>query len=441
MGDTGEKTEEATPEKLRKAQEEGQVPKSQDFVGALGFAVGFMSLAGLVSYIATELTDFTRAALEAAVRDPSEASLVKVLKDSVWVILKLSLPVAMATFVIGIFSNVLQTGFFLAFKVLIPKLDKVNPVNGLKGMFKVKKFIELFKNMLKMGIAAWLAWSVMRDAIYDMTLVVTMPLEVAVQFGRGVLWDYMVKTVVLFVVIGGADLLWQRKQFAKEMMMSKYDVKQEYKQSEGDPHTKGQRRQLAHELLFSGGAAQVKNADAVVVNPDHIAVAIKYDVDKDKAPRVVAKGVRVHAEKIKELAKHYGVPILRNVPLAQALNKLDIGEEVPEELYEAVAEVLSFVFKIKEEQETRQAEQAAGREEAQRARLGRHAMPPPAPPPGARPARGAGPDPRGAPGRGTAGAGGPGAGPGTFSPPGRASKTTEPGDEGGDRENLLKRGR
>ncbi len=123
------------------------------------------------------------------------------------------------------------------------------------------------------------------------------------------------------------------------------------------------------------------------------------------------------------------------------LNKLDIGEEVPEELYEAVAEVLSFVFKIKEEQETRQAQQAAGREEAQRARLGRHAMPPPAPPAGGRPPRGAEPEPRGGAGRSPAGAGGPGAGPGTFSPRGGAPRATEPDDEGGDRENLLKRRR
>lgn len=163
----------------------------------------------------------------------------------------------------------------------------------------------------------------------------------------------MTKIIAAFMVIGLADLLYARS-LAKEMMMSKYDVKQEYKQQEGDPHHKGERKRMAHELLFGGGAHNVKNADAVVVNPEHIAVAIKYDKEKGKAPRVVAKGVRIHAEKIKELAKQYGVPILRNVPLAQALNnKLEIDEEVPEELYEAVAEVLAFVYKLKEEQENR----------------------------------------------------------------------------------------
>lgn len=382
MGDTGEKTEEATPEKLRKAQEEGQVPKSQDFVGALGFAIGFLALVGLLSYVFTAVEEFTRAAIDAATREPTPATISRLIRDAVPLILKLSLPIAMAVFVMGVFSNVLQTGFFLAFKVLTPKLDKINPVNGLKGLFKVKKFVELLKNMLKMGLAAWLAWSIMKDALYDMTLAVTLPLRQSVDYSSSLLFEYLIKTVVLFVVIGVADLLYSRKQFNKEQMMSKYDVKQEYKQQEGDPQMKGQRRQLAHELLFSGGMQNVKNADAVVVNPEHIAVAIKYDQDKDKAPKVVAKGMRKHAEAIKELAKQYGVPILRNVPLAQALNKLDIDEDVPEDLYEAVAEVLAFVYKIKEEQENRQQKQADDRDAARKARMaqmGRHAAPPSAP--------------------------------------------------------------
>lgn len=353
MGDTGEKTEEASPEKLRKAKEEGQVPKSQDFVGAIGFAGGFMTLAALFTYIAGELKDFTLASLEAAVRKPELSTITTLLEESLILMVVLSIPVMGLVFVLGIFSNVAQTGFFLAFKAVIPKLDKINPVNGLKGLFKVKKVIELLKNMLKMAVVAWVAWDVMSGALYDMVLVVQLPFLTAIDYSSGLIWDFMVKVIAVFILIGVADLLYARHAFSKEMMMSKYDVKQEYKQQEGDPHTKGERKRLAHELLFSGGHQNVKNADAVVVNPDHIAVAIKYDKEKGKAPRVVAKGHRVHAEKIKELAKQYGVPILRNVPLAQALVKLEIDEEIPEELYEAVAEVLAFVYKLKEEQENR----------------------------------------------------------------------------------------
>jgi flagellar biosynthetic protein FlhB len=359
--ETGEKTEEATPEKLRKAKEEGQVPKSQDFVGALGFAIGFVTLVGVIGYVATTLQEFARTAIDAAFRRPDAATITKLLEEAIPTVLKVTLPVGVAVFVMGIFSNVLQTGFFFAFKVLIPKLDKINPVNGLKGLFKIKKFVELIKNIIKMAAAAWLAWSVMAAALYDMVLLVRMPLHSAVDYGAGLVAEYLLKTTALFVVIGALDLIWSRKVFSKEQMMSKYDVKQEHKQMEGDPQMKGQRKQLAQELLFGGGSENVKNADAVVVNPAHIAVAIKYDQDEDQAPKVVAKGMRIHAEKIKELAKQYGVPILRNVPLAQALNKLDVGDEIPEDLYEAVAEVLSFVYKIREEQEAREKKQRSGR--------------------------------------------------------------------------------
>ena len=359
MGDTGEKTEEASPEKLRKSREEGQVPKSQDFVGAMGFAAGFFTLASLIGFVGGEVKDFTVAAIDAGLRRPSMATIAKLLQDAVPFVLKVTLPIGGIVFIMGVFSNVVQTGFFLAFKAVIPKFDKLNPVNGLKNMFKMKKVIELIKNIVKFVVVGLVAWDVMADALYDMVLIVTQPFENALDYGSGLLWDYMVKTTAVFVMIGLVDLIIARKQFAKEMMMSKHDVKQEYKQMEGDPQVKGQRKQLAQELLFSGAQENVKNADAVVVNPAHIAVAIKYDKENNKSPTVVAKGMRKHAEKIKEIAKHYGVPILRNVPLAQALNKLEIGEEVPEELYEAVAEVLAFVYKIKEEQEARQKRRGA----------------------------------------------------------------------------------
>lgn len=352
-GDTGEKTEEATPHKLRKAREEGQVPKSLDFVGALGFAAGFLILAALISYVFGEIEEFTRAAFDAATRDPSPATISKILEDSIPLTLWVFLPVGVAVFVMGVMSNVLQTGFFLAFKVVIPKAEKMNPINGLKSLFKGKKFVELLKNVIKMGTAAWLAWDIMENALYDMTLVVTQPIEQAIDYGSGLLWEYLMKTTVLFLIIGVLDLLWSRRVFSKEQMMSKYDVKQEHKQMEGDPQMKGQRKQLAQELLFGSGMENVKDADAVVINPAHIAVALRYDEDRDRAPKVVAKGMRMHAEKIKELARHYGIPILRNVPLAQSLHKLDIDEEIPEELYEAVAEILAFVMKVREEQEPR----------------------------------------------------------------------------------------
>jgi flagellar biosynthetic protein FlhB len=353
VGDSGEKTEEATPEKLRKSKEEGQVPKSQDFVGALGFAGGFFTLAALIGYVGNEIMEYTRAAIAAAVDRPSLAVIGVLFDEAVPLIMRVVLPIGGIVFVMGIFSNVVQTGFFVAFKAIVPKIEKLNPVNGLKGLFKMKKVVELLKNLVKMAVVTYVAWDIMSEALADMVLIVSQPFENALEFGAGLLSDFMIKVTAVFMIIGALDLIIARKQFAKEMMMSKHDVKQEYKQMEGDPQMKGQRKQLAQELLFSGSQENVKNADAVIVNPAHIAVAIKFDQEKDKSPKVVAKGMRKHAEKIKEIAKHYGVPILRNVPLAQALNKLEIDEEIPEDLFEAVAEVLAFVYKIREEQENK----------------------------------------------------------------------------------------
>jgi flagellar biosynthetic protein FlhB len=165
-----------------------------------------------------------------------------------------------------------------------------------------------------------------------------------------ILWDLciilIVKVAAFLFAVGVLDRFWQMHVFAKEQRMSKHDVKQEYKQTEGDPHIKGQRKQLAEELLMHGSIEDVKNADVVVVNPDHIAVALRYDDDEESAPTVMAKGQRVMAEKIKEVARQFGVPIMRNVPLAHALHDLEVGEEIPEELYEAVAEVLNFVYTL-----------------------------------------------------------------------------------------------
>ena len=176
---------------------------------------------------------------------------------------------------------------------------------------------------------------------------------IAVKIIGSIIWDFCIKIAAVFIGIAAFDAFYQRKRYIKDNMMSKYDVKQEYKQSEGDPHMKAQRKQTHQEIASGGGAGAVKNADVVVRNPEHIAVALKYDDEDKGAPRVVAKGERLWAEKILEAAKRYGVPIVRNVPLAQALNKLEIEEEIPEELYEAVAEVLNFVFELSEKQKNK----------------------------------------------------------------------------------------
>lgn len=153
---------------------------------------------------------------------------------------------------------------------------------------------------------------------------------------------------LIFLLFSIFDIWWQRKAYMKDMMMSKEEVKKEYKESEGDPHHKAHRKQMHQEIMEGAQMESVKSADVVVTNPDHVAVALKYDPDKDAAPRVLAKGLDFKAETIKEIARSADVPMLRNVPLAHALLRVDVGQDIPEDLYDAVAEVLNFVYGLKQ---------------------------------------------------------------------------------------------
>lgn len=350
-GGTGEKTEEASPQKLKQARDKGQVSKSQDAIQAIGFVLVFATTSLTLTSTAKKLKDFLFASLESAVRRGDDLpTVLAVVNQALWTTLVASLPSLGAAFIAGLISNYMQVGFLFTTEPLKPDIKKINPVDGFKNLFSKKKIVESIKNVLKFTIVSYVAYATLRDSMREVVMSARVDLWHGVAIGGQIMYDIAIRVTALFIVISMADFFFQRWQFNKEMMMSKYDVKQEYKQSEGDPHQKAERKALAEELILHGSQQNVANADAVVVNPAHIAVAIKYDKEKGGAPKVVAKGMRKHAETIKEIARENGVPILRNIPLAQALHKLDLEEEVPEELYEAVAEVLNFVYELREKE-------------------------------------------------------------------------------------------
>lgn len=351
MGDggTGEKTEEATPQRLQEARKKGQVSKSQDILAAMGFLVTFVVLALTMSNTLDRLREFLTASIYAGTGGGGVPAVVNLTYDAISFTLITVLPVLGAAAAVAIAANYMQIGFLFTTQPLKPDIKKINPISGLKSMFSKKKVVELLKQLIKFSVVTYVCYGAVKDNVRDIVVSERAPLETSMAFAGQIIWDLAIKVAVVFFVIAAADFLYQRWQFKKDMMMSKYDVKQEYKQSEGDPEMKGQRKALAEELIMHGSQQNVANADAVVTNPAHIAVAIKYDTQKGGAPQVVAKGMRKHAEAIKEIARDSGVPILRNVPLAQALNKLEIGEDIPEELYDAVAEVLNFVYELQEQ--------------------------------------------------------------------------------------------
>lgn len=355
-GGTGEKTEEPTPERLRKLRKDGNVPKSQDVTSAVSFIVVFGVLAGTLPWITDYFSELFVTAVRAITSHEAEEVIAhRLLVEGILTMAKACAPVLGAAFVLGMAMNLAQVGFMFTTKPITPDIKKINPIQGFKNLVNMKKMVELLKTIVKFTVISWLSYAALEDAMRDVILIIRSDLFIGMKVIGSIIWDFCLKIGAVFVVIAGFDAIYQKLRYMKDNRMSKYDIKQEYKQSEGDPQQKAERKQLHREMINSGGSGAVKNADVVVKNPEHIAVALKYNEEEENcAPKVVAKGQRIWADKILEEARHYGVPIVRNVPLAQALNKVDVGDDIPEELYDAVAEVLNFVYNLAEEQKSRQ---------------------------------------------------------------------------------------
>lgn len=348
----GEKTEEPTPQKLQKAREKGQIAKSQDFVSALGFAGTFATLAVALTMMTRMFSDLFTEVFKAVSAQELLPTAFIVLNKSFQVWLLASLPVLGAAFVMSLVGNYFQVGFLFTTQPLIPKFDKLNPIQGVKQLFSQKRLLEVLKQLIKFILVGAVVYSSVKNSLREIILMPRIGIEASLKVAGSVISDVCIKVGVIFMIIAAADFFLQRRIFKKSMMMTRDEIKREYKESEGDPEQKGERKRLAQELIMHGSQQRVKKADAVVTNPAHIAVAIEYDSKRHNAPMIISKGSGLNAEKIKEIAKFHHVPILRNIPLAQALNKLDIDEEIPEELYQAVAEILNFVYELRGIQKT-----------------------------------------------------------------------------------------
>lgn len=347
-----EKTEDATPKRLREARKKGQVPKSRDlstifvlvaFFAAICLSIGFMSgeLKKLMVMVFNEV----------ASPHLDGAKIYDLGKASLFTLAKVCAPAFLAGFAIAIIVGFLQVGPVFSMEPLKPQGKKLNPLEGLKNMFKTPTFIELIKNILKITLIFYLAYQVLYGGLFEVLQTVRIPLVDSAKIAGELIFKIVLRVLILFIAIALADFLVQRWQFMKQMRMSKDEVKREYKQDEGDPHIKSHRKALHREFAFGDVQQKVKTADAVITNPIHVAVAIKYSREEQGAPEVVAKGQRLFADMIRKVAEENGVPIMRNVPLAWSLLEVEVGEEIPEELYSAVAEILALVYKMKQSRE------------------------------------------------------------------------------------------
>ncbi len=345
-----EKSEKATPKKLRDARKKGQVAKSKDFPSAFTFVTSFALIVATSGYFFKNLAGFMVAVFTGIGRGEGDALFSQIpmyLMAAIQVIFNTSMPFMVVISIVGVIVNFLIVGPLFSMQAMKPDIKKLNPVTNLKGMFKLKTFIELLKSIMKISGAVILIYSVVKDSLPEIIATAAMPiLGSAIVFSK-FLVKVAVRVGIFFLAVAIFDLVFQRKNFAKEMKMEKFEVKQEYKDTEGNPEIKGKRRQTQQEIAYQDGPGVARRARAVVTNPIHIAIALTYDAEEDPAPKILIMGKGVTAENIVKVAQEHNVPIMRNVPLAQELyNKGTIGHYIPEETYEAIAEVLKWLDTI-----------------------------------------------------------------------------------------------
>ena len=346
-----EKTEKPTPKRRRKAREEGNVAKSPEFTGAMVMACVAGALVVWIPHLVAGLLDLMRQSIQVAgrVSQGESVRVTSVLGAMSTEAVLLLAPLFGVAFVAAVFFNYVQIGALFAPKALLPKLERLNPGNGLKQLFEPAKLVELSKNVGKLAVQGGIAYGVLYGELDDITrlsrlelgpalgVIGWMVLKLAAGLGGGLL------------LFGGIDLVWKRYRHEKKLMMSKKEVEREHKESEGDPQIKSKRRQMHQEMLRDPGIDNVKDADTVVVNPTHVAVALRYDRDKESAPRVLAAGRGAIAHNIRREARRHGIPVVRNIQLARALVDVSVDSTIPEDFFEPVAEVLTHVYSLREE--------------------------------------------------------------------------------------------
>ena len=330
-GPGGEKTEPATSKKLNDVRKEGQVAKSKEIITAISLMSLFIILKIYVGRLGTGFIDVFKNIYGAIVVIGNDSG------DGLstgWAV------------IIAILGNVLQQKWMITAKPMQPKLSKISPLSGFKRMFSVRQLLELLKSIVMITIIIAVVYSTIKDKMNVLLTFYDISLNTALSTVGDIIIGLGIKISAIFLIVGFADLVYQRHKFKNDNMMTKQEVKDEYKNSEGDPQVKGQIRKRMQEVSRRRMMQQLPEADVVITNPTHFAVALKYEPNEGRAPVVIAKGADYLAFQIKDKAKEYNIAIVENKPLARILyHNIDVGMEIPPELYQAVAEILAAVMK------------------------------------------------------------------------------------------------
>lgn len=347
--DSGDKTEKPTPKKLQDARKKGDIAKSRDITSTAGMLVILLLAAVALPVVGKQVAALVQASFE-VMHEPFVQAAPRLGRQAGLTLLMVVGLVAVPVALVGALVEFLQAGPVLTTEKLKPKAENLNPAKGLKRMFSMNNLVELLKSILKTAVVGTIAWLVLRKLLPGLPLLVEgRPENVGAALWHTT-WLLLAWAGGSFVLVSAMDLAWQRYSFMKKMRMSMRDIRQEMKDAEGDPHMKGQRRQLQQEWAQQGASNAAAEAHVLVVNPTHVAIAIDYHRERCPVPTVIAKGQDDDALAMRQAAQEAGVPVLRNVELArQLLADADTGELVPAELFDIIATVILWAQDVRHE--------------------------------------------------------------------------------------------
>lgn len=345
---TGEKTEQPTEKRLEDARKEGQVARSRDLTSAVLLIAVTVVVWFIGSYIGSFLQTSVKEQIEFAAVFKGEFNnetvyniLWRGLQTMIWILS----PLFFVILVFSFLGNYLQVGTIFSFQSISPKFEKLNPSAVFKQKFlNSRLYIELVKNIFKIIIAAFIAGFILWTSRESIVRLISRPPDVVISYTFSLILEICLKIGIVFLVLGVADYFIKRYLHRKDLKMTRAELKEEIKETEGNPLVKSQRQALHREILSVNLSAAVRESDVVLTNPSHVSIALKYEQGKNKAPIITAKGADLMAVHIRQIAAESGVPIKRDISLARALFKFDVKDEVPEEFYEAVAAVLQWVY-------------------------------------------------------------------------------------------------
>lgn len=344
-----EKTEPATPRRRQEARRKGQVAKSMELPGAfiLFFTFLFLLMYGGYMRERSQLL-FTTSFSEFILWELNDSNAMALYSQILYFMLMFLAPIFIISFVLAILGNYLQIGFLMSAEPLMMKLNKIDPIQGAKRIFSMRALIEFLKSMFKVIVIGTICYITLSREMDNILALSSVPLEQILSYAAKMTVLLGLQIGIFLIFISILDYLYQRYDHEKNLRMSKQDIKDEFKKTEGDPLIKGKIREKQRQMAMQRMMQQVPHADVVITNPTHYSVALRYDAGEMEAPEVIAKGTDFIALKIREKAREHGVVVMENKPLARALyDQVEIGEMVPAELFHAVAEVLAYVYRIK----------------------------------------------------------------------------------------------